>query len=329
MKGPGKTDRRTGRLFFWFAFLPVLAAITATVLLANNRRNLDHLLKAMPGLAELIAPSGPRSGAIKGDRTVRVVKGRRVPAATVPAPHRLFANFDAPDQTFLRAIRSDPQALCDRLKDTGFPEIAWTKSAAGGGSWECSSMLPIGKPADEGRVQSSVFVSVKGATEKEVGSFRVKLNIERPEDREQVAETGAKAAGVFLSQVQWSGDGTVTERVRTLQDFDLKDFGSRIQLRKEFGDVPRYNFLATEAFSRHRLTGADRYFDRSEWFPYRGSAHRIDDLDPKLLPPRTVKTVRPAELAPRTPPPGIAGPGPDQTVPEQEPDTAPAEPVEP
>lgn len=315
MAGRAKAERRGGRLFFWFAFLLVVAAIIATVLLANNRRNLDRLLQALPAIPGLTRIQGPATGLIKGDRTVRVMKGRRVPAATIVAPQKLFASLDAPEQSFLRAIRSDPRALCDRLKDGGFPDIAWSKSAAGGGSWECSSMLSIGAPADDGRVQSSVFVSVKGAGEDTVDSFRVKLNIERPEDRAEVSKTGAAAAAAFLRQVQWAGDGTVIERVQSLQEFDLKDFGSRIQLRKEFGSVPRYNFLASEAFSRHRRTGADRYFDRALWLAYNGSPRETTGVDPSVLPPRRVTTVRQKDIETTPlPPPEFRQPMPEEIL---------------
>ena len=42
-------------------------------------------------------------------------------------------------------------------------------------------------------------------------------------------------------------------------------------MKKEFGETPRYNFLANQIFKRGRKSAAELYFDRTKWFALTGS----------------------------------------------------------
>ena len=79
------------------------------------------------------------------------------------------------------------------------------------------------------------------------------------------------AANIFLQQVRWENSGEIIGKIRALEAFDIRSFGSRIQFKKEFGETPRYNFLANQISKRGPKTPGDLFFDRGEWFPLTGS----------------------------------------------------------
>ncbi|WEX88972.1 DUF6030 family protein [Sinorhizobium garamanticum] len=262
-----KQKGRSGIAFFFLAVGLVFTAILATVLLANEQRNLKQLLTAA-GLPTTFLETAKQAEETKQARPASEVLGKpEAPRMLLPA--RTFENLDTPEQQFLREIRSDPRALCEGLRDVGFRELEW--KSAESGRWECSSLIPLARPGEDN--PSSIFIFVKGSGEDEITSFRVKLNIERPEDTQAVTSAAAKAASVFLTQVRWADSESIALRIQALKEFDLKRFGSRIQFKQESGDVPRYNFLANQAARTRPKSIAELFFDRGKWLtPGDGSA---------------------------------------------------------
>ncbi|WP_349436137.1 DUF6030 family protein [Pararhizobium sp. A13] len=235
------------------------------MLLANGQRNL-HLLLAYLGYPDLLATAEPAPKPVKITRS----KSVRLPPARVVLPVYAFADFKAPQQRFIRVIQSDPRTLCERLKTGGFGELDWTVSSGNKDNWECASSVDL--PArGEGAAQSSIFIFIKGDGENRVTSFRVKLNIENPADTIKVAELAGNAANIFLRQVRWENPAEIIGKIRALEAFDIRSFGSRIQFKREFGETPRYNFLANQLSKRGPKTPGDLFFDRGEWFPLTGS----------------------------------------------------------
>ncbi|MDK1377166.1 MULTISPECIES: DUF6030 family protein [unclassified Sinorhizobium] len=256
---------RSGIAFFFLAVALVFTAILATVLLANEQRNLKQLLTAAGLPTTMLEEAKQEANQAEPAREVR--KKSEPPRMLLPA--RTFEDLHTPEQQFLRDIRSDPRALCEGLRDAGFRELEW--KSAESGRWECSSLIPLARPGEDN--PSSVFIFVKGNGEDEITSFRVKLNIERPEDTQAVTSAAAKAASVFLTQVRWADSASIALRIQALKEFDLKRFGSRIQFKQESGDVPRYNFLANQAARTRPKTIAELFFDRGKWLtPGDGSA---------------------------------------------------------
>lgn len=258
-----KQQGRSGIAFFLIAVMLIFTTILATVLLANNQRNLKQLLAAMG--FEIAPPEAP-----KRPEPVRTTPKKPEPPRAI-LPGHAFADLQAPEQQFVRQIRSDPRALCDGLKDAGFRELEW--KSAESGRWECSSLVPLARPGEEN--SSSIFIFVKGSGEEEITSFRVKLNIERPEDRQAVTTAAARAASVFLDHVRWADAASVTLQMQALKEFDLKRFGSRIQFKRESDEVtPRYNFLANQPPRARPKSIAELYFDRSKWLAYGDASQR-------------------------------------------------------
>jgi len=256
---------RSGKTFFLVAVGLIFAGILATVLLANGQRNL-HLLLAYLGYPDLLATAEPAPKQVKIIRS----KSVRLPPARIVLPVYAFSDFKAPQQQFIRVIQSDPRTLCERLKTGGFGDLDWTVSSGIKDNWECSSSVDLPARGD-GAVQSSIFIFIKGDGENRVTSFRVKLNIENVADTIKVADLAGNAANIFLSQVRWESPDEVIGKIHALEAFDIRNFGSRIQFKREFGETPRYNFLANQIRKRGKSTPGDIFFDRSKWLPLTGS----------------------------------------------------------
>jgi hypothetical protein len=275
-------------VFFVVAVLVVFMAIIGTVLGANNLRNLNLALArfgypavSLDDLA-FLEEWGLEEWGLKGwseqtspDAPPRpVVKGVRLPAPTIQVPAYGLVDMRANPATFVRAIRAEPQHLCEALRTGGFPDIVWSPSAIDAQGSECSSFLPLGaKDAgganggdDPGGNQSSVFVSLKGDQQGRVLSFRVKFNIDRDEDRSRVIEAGSRAVALFLRQVRWQDDGDILKRISALEAFERDNFGSRLSFKREFGDLPRFNFVARQSRVAER-TIDDTFFNAAAWLP--------------------------------------------------------------
>ncbi len=254
--------RRSGRLFFAITLALVVIGILATVLLANRHRNLDVLLTFL-GYPDLLLREEPEARTV----TIKTSKGVRLPAARMILPIHAFSDMKAPEQHLVRLIQSDPRTLCEKLKAGGFNDLDWTISSASKDKWECSSIVNLPPRSAEQPVQSSVFIFIKGDGENRVTSFRVKLNIEDTADTIRVVDLAGNAANIFLREVRWGNPGEILGKIHGLEAFDIRNFGSRIQFKREFGETPRYNFLANQISSPGKQTPGDIFFDRKKWFP--------------------------------------------------------------
>ncbi|OQP86994.1 hypothetical protein BTR14_08690 [Rhizobium rhizosphaerae] len=286
-----KRRRRAGWAVFLSALLLVSLAIGLTVLLAQDMRNLKLLMqrfgldpqKVFAQIESLTTtPAEPPAFPL-------LEKTARLPAPRVQLPARLMGELNAPEQSFVRRILDPPAGLCEAFDKAGFSPMVWAPSASGLGGlgaagFECSVIVPVGEPpapstappardengeeiVDDGPQQSSVFVYVHGPRMDAFDTFRIKMNIENPADREAVLALASKAAALFFKQVQWEDAGEIARRILKAEIFDQRDFGSRLQLRKEFGETPRYNFLAAEARRPQARTPYQRFFDREQWLP--------------------------------------------------------------
>ena len=286
-----KRRRRSGWTVFLIALLSVSLAIGLTVLLAEDMRNLRLLMRRLgldpqqifAEIESLVASPVPPPAFPPLEKTARL------PALKVQLPEGLMGDLKAPQQSFVRRILDPPAELCEAFDKAGFSPMVWAPSASGLGGlgaagFECSVILPVGEPparsstppiqtengeeiVDDGPQQSSVFVYVHGPRVDAFDTFRIKMNIESPGDREAVLALASKAAALFFKQVQWEDAGDIAQRILKAEPFEQRDFGSRLQLKKEFGDTPRYNFMAAEGRRPQARTPYERFFDREQWLP--------------------------------------------------------------
>lgn len=257
-------ERRQGRsglvVFGLFAFV-LLGGIGATVLLANDYRNLNLLL-ARFGYDPISA------GGRERELRPYELKGKRLPRPEGLISERLLTPV-TPDQTqFVRTIRREPEALCEALRQGGFETKGWKAALYDKRSWECQSYRTFADARDGENGPSSAFVSIRGNAETRVSSFRVKLSIENAATQNLVTDAVIHAIEVFLDEVRWQEAPDILADIRALKEFDIIRFGNRLQLRKEKFDVtPRYNFTITPDLTRNRGSYLPDYFDRTRWLP--------------------------------------------------------------
>lgn len=256
-----RKEGRSGLVFFALFAVLLAGAIATTVLLANDYRNLNRLLMRFgyPPLEVTAARREPRPYELKGPRLPR-------PKGLVP--ERLIAPASlAQESRFVRTIRKAPQVLCEALRKAGFVNSGWKAGSFDKESWECLSYREFPGEREGPWAPSSAFLSVRGNAETRVSSFRIKLNIEEKATQAAVTEAVIGAIGVFLDEVDWGEAPEIFADISTLKEFDLVRFGNRIQLKKEFGETPRYNFQIVPDRARNRGSPLPDYFDRSRWLP--------------------------------------------------------------
>jgi hypothetical protein len=258
------TERRkqgiSGLLVFALFAVVLLGAIGATVLVANNYRNLNLLLVRF-GFDPI--DTSPREWALRPYE----MKGNRMPRPKGLISERLLTPVTPSQTQFVRAIRKAPEALCEALERSGFPNPGWKVGIFDKESWDCQSYREFPNETDGANPPSSAFLAIKGNAETRVSSFRIKLNIENPATQNLVTGAVIAALEVFLEEVRWEEAPEIFADIRTLKEFDIIRFGNRIQLKKEFSETPRYNFVITPDRTRNRGSYLPDYFDRSRWMP--------------------------------------------------------------
>lgn len=258
------TERKQGRsglvVFGLFAVV-LIGAIAATVLFANDYRNLNLLLTRFG-----FDPIDPNAR----QRELRSyeLKGNRMPRPKGLISDRLLTPVTPSQTQFVRTIRKAPEALCEALRRSGFVSSGWKAGSFDKESWECQSYREFPSERDgPDDTPSSAFLAIRGNAETRISSFRIKLNIENQATQTLVTDAVIAAVEVFLDEMRWEEAPQIFADIRALKEFDIIRFGNRIQLKKEFSETPRYNFLITPDRNRNRGSYLPDYFDRSRWLP--------------------------------------------------------------
>jgi hypothetical protein len=255
-----RTQRKSGRIFFALFALCVLGAIAATVLMANEYRNLNLFLTRL-GLEPVVAT--PRERALRPYE----LRGNRIARPKVELPEWMVTPIVPMETRFVRAIRKDPKLLCEALRRSGFANSGWRVGGFDKEGWECLSYREFPAEKEGPGIPSSAFLSIKGNAETRISSFRIKINLENAGSRKELTGTVIAALKVFLEEVRWEEAPEIFSDILALKEFDIIRFGNRIQLKKEFSETPRYNFLITPDRTRQRNSYLPDYFDRSRWLP--------------------------------------------------------------
>jgi hypothetical protein len=259
----GMTERKQGRsglVVFGLLAVVLLGAIGATVLLANDYRNLNRLLARFGYDPVAVVQQGRQLRPYE-------LKGNRMPRPRGVISERLLTPVTPTQTQFVRTIRKAPEMLCEALRRSGFETAGWKAGLFDQQSWECQSYREFRDARDGTTPPSSAFLSIRGNAEARVSSFRIKLNIENAATQGLVTDAVIAAIEVFLDEVRWEEAPDIFADIRALKEFYIIRFGNRIQLKKEFSETPRYNFTITPDRTRNRGTYLPDYFDRSRWLP--------------------------------------------------------------
>ena len=135
---------RHGLLIFWLVFLSIAGGIGATVLFANEGRNLVRVTRAIGVDTRALAVPAPLS--VKA-----ALKSRRIGDGAVVIPaHMFLPTVSNADSAFYREFeRVDGAGLCETLRKEGFDMTAWEANAYSRSVRECAYNLSTNNPADK------------------------------------------------------------------------------------------------------------------------------------------------------------------------------------
>ena len=206
----------------------VTAAIAATVLLANDRKNLHLLSDALHIRPESAAPQAPQAP------QAVIASEKPLP----PASHGFALTGPplAPLQTIEPAFQ--PWDFCHSLGRAGQEAPEFTEQ---GGSWDCSLLREY--VGDQG--PSSAFLQIRGGAKGMFSSFRIKLNLLPG------GLTGAmldEALQLMRKSVRplWNDDGMsawLRQKFEKSKDFSVLTGYYPAILKHELSDPDRVNFI--------------------------------------------------------------------------------------
>ncbi len=288
--------RKSAMLLFVVLLVAFALAIAATLLLANDRRNLRILLDRYE-LNWLLETTTDEP------RGTRALRGRRLAPVAVSIPTRFFADPEnASLGAFVREVRASGGELCAAFKAAGVDNGGWLPSQFDSKTYECLSetLLPA---TEEGGQNASFFFIAKGTPEGEVGSIRMKLVAPETEDGETVHRLLVKALEQLIEQARWLDLAPAIASAETLADYTSVRFGVSFRFTHEFTAPRSYNLIVLPTSKDPAVKRSRAYFDTLQWLPLPSVIARL----PEFLRPHVVAT-KPLSSAP--PPEPASAPAP-------------------
>lgn len=256
--------RRRSRAVFWIATIVIASAILATVLLANDKKNLRAVARHyhITWFDGWLLTSVPLA-----ERPVVAVKAKPklAPVKTeIRLPEHMFeVEPAATEPSFVRSWKISGEDLCSKLVEAGLPVGKWKQSGFDTGTYECSYEKQEGKGADA----ASFFVIVRGTAEGELSNVRLKVILPDTDAGRTFREKFVEAVTMLVKQSQWPDFEAALDPVGRLENVTLAAFGAKLTFSHEFEDARRFNlvFDLERTTPQQRRTGA--YFDPDKWLP--------------------------------------------------------------
>jgi len=258
-----KSPKRHGALIFLLVFLAVAGAIVATVLLANDRRNLRLVMREIGIVPEKQTMLIPKPGVME------TFKGKRIEGVAVRIPAQLFlpplVNLDG---AFLRTLeKKDGEGLCVALRKEGFDMSAWEGGLFTPTVLECSFEMSVPNP-EKPDDPSTFFMMIKGNAAGDLLSARAKIVITSLDAQAELAKRSADVLKAFALHTRWLDLADGLAKVASLQTFVISGHGITARFQSEFSGPGRYNLILSASSP---LTKAQRrtqdYFTRKHYWP--------------------------------------------------------------
>lgn len=256
-----KIRKRHGALIFWLVFLAIAGGIAATLLLANNRRNLNLVLREI-GIEDRKMVI-PKPGAMES------FKGRRIDGIAVVIPgHMLVPPLEGRDSAFLRTLENrDGEALCLLLRKEGFDMTPWEGGVFSKSVLECSYELSVANTSGAGD-PSTFFLMVKGNAAGDLLSARAKVVVADVGAQAELAKRTADALKAFALHTHWLDFANGLPKVAALEPFVITSHGMTVRFQREFSGPGQFNLiLAAAAPLAPALRRTRDYFERRRYWP--------------------------------------------------------------
>ena len=253
--------KRRGALIFTLVFLTVAGGIAATVLLANDRRNLNLVLREL-GVETTRTMVIPKPG------TMEAFKGKRLKGVAVMLPDNTFAPLvKTRESAFMRSLQKSGEGLCQLFRKEGFDMTPWEASSLSQQVLECSSETTLPNAADPAN-PSTFFLIVKAKADGQLLSTRAKLIFTEAGQRPPLAASAARMLALFGQYTNWLDLTEEAPKVASLTTFTLSNFGISVKFSSEFSGEGRYNLIIAPAAP---LQPAQRrtqdFFARKNYWP--------------------------------------------------------------
>jgi hypothetical protein len=254
-----KPRTRLGILIFAFVFLGITGAIAATVLMANNQRNLKRLARAI-GLPMTETMVIPKPG------TMERFKGKRLKDVTLMIdPYVFMPEIKDRSSVFLRNMRKDGKTLCALFTEAGFAMSTWQAGSFATKINECwyEESIPNAEKPDE---PSSFFLMIKGAADGTLISTRVKFIFTDTAARTRVTEMAAKVLDRYATITHWTEIAGERQKLLALQPFSTTVSGLSVRFSSEFSAPGRYNLIFARATAQTPAQKrTEQFFDRGNY----------------------------------------------------------------
>jgi len=257
-----KPRKRYGALIFLLVFLAVVGGIAATVLLANDKKNLRVVLREIGyETRTMVIPKQPA--------VMEKFKGKRIEGVEVLLPAQMFlASVPSRDSAFLRTLeKKDGEGLCVALRKEGFDMTAWTGAAFSPSVLECTYEMSVPnaeKPDDP----STFFMMVKGNAVGDLLSARAKIVVTNTDAQAALAKRAADVLKAFALHTHWLDLADGLAKVASLEAFTISSHGITAKFQGEFSGPGRYNLIMSASSpltpAQHRTRD---YFERKRYWP--------------------------------------------------------------
>jgi hypothetical protein len=252
--------RKRGTLFFWFLFLVIAAAIGATVLLANDRRNYHRLARAL-GIPITETMVIPKPG------TMEKFKGKRLKGVQVMLDSYVFMpEIKGWEGAFLRNMHKDGETLCELFDRLGFKMSQWQPGTFSRKVRECWSEATIANP-DKPDEPSTFFLMIKGAPDGTLLSTRVKFIFTSEAARAELTKKATQVLTEFAKATNWLEIDAEKYKVTSLTPFSTNLSGLSAKFSSEFGGAGRYNLIFAKAGLNVMQRRTEAFFDRERFYP--------------------------------------------------------------
>ncbi|MGQ2919375.1 DUF6030 family protein [Rhizobium oryzihabitans] len=243
-----------------FAVLAVCLAISATVLLANDKKHLKNLLTYL----NLV----PATRAVEQPARMKPVKRQKLAAPKLDLPPHLLKFEQAGGRaSFARDFVLSGKDLCDRFIAQGFstPQ-GWHVSMVNTRNFECMAELVMENTAGSAE-RASLFLDIRGGASGEVRSIRMKAVAPETPDGSAILTKLEEALALIIRQTRWADLASILEPARSRQPYQAQHFGISVSIKPEPVAPHRLNIilLATEQSPGLKLTRS--FFDTEKWLP--------------------------------------------------------------
>jgi hypothetical protein len=248
--------RRKNRTLFWISTILIVSAVAATVLLANNMRNLqavaqryhftwfDHQEKVVPK----VVASKPMAKLNRLETRV---------------PNQFFKAASSAPGAFVRTWRQTGDSLCAKLEQAGVAVGRWEQSAPGATTFECTN-APVG--AAETSDTPSLVVTARG-TFSQVTDVRVKVVVPFTPAGMAVRDRFLSVVAMLIDQTRWLDLKASVASISRLENVAQPAFGAKLTFFHEYNNIRRCTLLLELQSQTPQERLASAYFEKVKWFP--------------------------------------------------------------